>query len=94
MLQCITHGAWVESDLPMLDAYNGLVYTYTDVIDIKSEENLLQIKPIDNLCKCPTCVNGLTRAYLHHLYMHTPLLCQRLLMQHNAYMIFNFVLLH
>ena len=34
-------------------------------------------------CVCPTCQQGFTKAYLHHLLQNTPLLAQRFLIAHN-----------
>lgn len=54
--------------------------------------DLLNPKPhqvIDENCQCPTCAQGLTQAYLQHLFFNTPLLCYRFLIQHNAYFYLN-----
>lgn len=37
-------------------------------------------------CQCESCQQGFTRAYLHHLFQHTPMLAQRYLMMHNMYL--------
>lgn len=76
---------YIESDRPVLDAYQGLVYDQTLAFSLKDETQGLQFEVIDRTCQCPTCTQEFTRAYLHHLYQHTPLLCQRLLIQHNVY---------
>ena len=76
---------YIESDRPVLDAYKGLVYDQTQAFSLEDEAQGLQFDVIDTTCQCPTCTQGFTRAYLHHLFEHTPLLCQRLLIQHNVY---------
>ena len=74
-----------ESNVPAEDAYFGRVYTHEGVIELQNNIYATQFEPIDSTCSCPTCKQKLTRAYLHHLLEHTPLLCQRLLIQHNVY---------
>ncbi len=73
-----------ESNTPAEDAYFGKVYTHEGVIELPNNIYATQFEPIDSTCHCPTCTQKLTRAYLHHLLEHTPLLCQRLLIQHNV----------
>lgn len=73
---------YIESDKPSEDAYKGLVYSRDGVINLGESKNHT-FDVIESSCKCPTCQQKLTSAYLHHLYMNTPLLCQRFLIQHN-----------
>ncbi|MBA2650038.1 MAG: queuine tRNA-ribosyltransferase [Legionella sp.] len=75
----------IESDKPANEAMQGRVYTQSGVIDILDNQYELSFEPIDPNCTCPTCAHQLTKAYLHHLLVHTPLLCQRFLIQHNVY---------
>lgn len=74
----------VESDRPAQDAVCGRVYYRDGVLAIDDAAMAHEHQPIDSECPCPTCRQGLTRAYLHHLLQHTPLLAQRFLVQHNA----------
>lgn len=76
---------YLESDLPARDAIQGIIYHHEGDYLVKDEDQALQFNLIDSNCLCPTCSQGLTRAYLHHLLEHTPLLCQRFLVQHNIY---------
>lgn len=76
---------YVESNQPALDGYHGIVYEKSNSFSVQDETQRLQFEVIDCACGCPTCRQGFTRAYLHHLFQHTPLLCQRLLIQHNSY---------
>ncbi|WP_019218200.1 tRNA-guanine transglycosylase [Legionella tunisiensis] len=79
------YNVWhVESDKPARDAMRGRVYSQEGVIDILDSRQAEDYRPIAN-CSCPTCQQLFTRAYLHHLIMHTPLLCQRFLIQHNVH---------
>ncbi len=74
---------YLESDKPANDAYHGLVYHRDEVITVQDASEALEFSVIDPTCDCPTCQQQLTRAYLHHVYEHTPLLCYRFLIQHN-----------
>ena len=76
---------YVESDVPARDAYIGNVYTESSVITLPNDGCKTEFVEIDKNCKCPTCSQKLTKAYLHHLLEQTPLLCQRYLIQHNIY---------
>jgi queuine tRNA-ribosyltransferase len=84
MLELISQGAhYVESDKPASDAIAGEVYCNEETISLQNKEQSMQFELIDKNCKCPTCSQQFTRAYLHHLLEQTPLLCQRFLVQHN-----------
>lgn len=82
---------FLESDRPAFDACKGLVYTENGVVSITDREFEYLFEPLDSICICPTCEQKLTAAYLHHLFEHTPLLCQRLLIQHNVYFCQNMI---
>jgi queuine tRNA-ribosyltransferase len=77
--------AYIESDIPAREACLGRVYCGEGVISIDNAEFAMQFEVIDKDCLCPTCTQLFTRAYLHHLLGQTPLLCQRLLVQHNIH---------
>lgn len=76
---------YIESDKPAQDAFQGQVYSDTSILDIRNEQTQMQFDLIEPKCHCPTCSQRLTKAYLHHLFLHTPLLCQRFLIQHNVF---------
>ncbi|MCW8451395.1 tRNA-guanine transglycosylase [Legionella quinlivanii] len=75
----------VESDQPAADALSGKVYAGMEVLNLQDEIWRMDHQPIDKHCGCSACQQGLTRAYFHHLLQHTPLLCQRFLIQHNIH---------
>ncbi|WP_115701187.1 tRNA-guanine transglycosylase [Legionella sainthelensi] len=81
--------AFVETDEPAKAALQGKVYTQSGTIDLTDLNTQMQFEPIDIKCICPTCSQRFTRAYLHHLLQHTPLLCQRFLIQHNVFYVQN-----
>ena len=78
-----------HSNQPAKDARLGLIYTFqgksTYLITDKQYE--MDFSILDSACACPACKDGFTRAYFHHLYVHTPLLCQRWLVMHNKWVI-------
>lgn len=76
---------FIESDEPAKAALHGKVYTQSGTIDLTNLSTQMQFETIDAECICPTCSQQFTRAYLHHLLQHTPLLCQRFLIQHNVF---------
>ena len=84
MVELMSQGAqYTESDKPASDALAGEVYCNEGVISLQNYEQSMQFELMDKHCTCSTCSQQFTRAYLHHLLAQTPLLCQRLLVQHN-----------
>lgn len=81
--------AYYLSDKPANDGFLGYVYTSSGRQSITAVDNVSNFSVLDVACACPTCQQKFTRAYLCHLYQHTPLLCQRLLIQHNVYAALN-----
>lgn len=77
--------AFIESDEPAKAGLQGSVYSAQTVLDLKDNAAESQFELIDSNCVCPTCNQKLTKAYLHHLFLHTPLLAQRFLIQHNVF---------
>ncbi len=75
----------LETDTPAADACRGMVYCSEGELSLSDVLYAKQFSAIDEACHCLVCSQGFTRAYLHHLFQHTPLLCQRLLVQHNVF---------
>lgn len=82
---------WVESDSPSQKAFSATVYTQEGEISLAQRTFDMQFEVIEQHCACPTCEQKLTKAYLHHLFHHTPLLCQRFLVQHNWFWLSQFL---
>lgn len=80
---------FMETDAPAKDASLGKVYCSEGEISLQDIHYATEFSVIDSNCQCPTCLQQLSRAYLHHLYEHTPLLCQRFLIQHNIFYCLN-----
>lgn len=83
--------SYIESELPSDQGLNAFVYADDEVVDLKDSMHALSFTELSTQCQCSTCSAKLTRAYLHHLYAHTPLLAQRFLIQHNAHFVQNLV---
>lgn len=75
----------LESDMPAQQAMLGQVYSQKGIVNLKESDMALSFEPIDVDCSCSACKGKFTRSYFHHLLEHTPLLCQRFLIQHNAH---------
>ena len=69
---------------PANDAISGLIYRIRgDNFSICDSKYALDFTKLDEHCECPACSEQYTRAYFHHLFQHTPLLCHRWLIMHN-----------
>lgn len=80
---------FIETNEPAQAALEGKVYSRAGDVDLMDAKTQMQFELIDSDCVCPTCSQQFTRAYLHHLLQHTPLLCQRFLIQHNVFYVQN-----
>jgi queuine tRNA-ribosyltransferase len=76
---------FLESNEPAEAGMQGKVFSQKGIVDLTQDMVAMQFEGIDKECTCPTCSQQFTKAYLHHLFIHTPLLCQRFLIQHNVY---------
>lgn len=74
---------WLETDRPAKDALNGIGYQAAEKINILDTIYSEDFTSLAAGCVCPTCQQGFTKAYLHHLLQNTPLLAQRFLIAHN-----------
>jgi queuine tRNA-ribosyltransferase len=81
--------SYVESNRPADDAYRGIAYQKAGVLKITEEQYQMQFETLEFDCGCSTCNQKLSKAYLNYLFQSTPLLCQRLLIQHNIWMVSN-----
>lgn len=79
----ITHDETVRTNPAAEDAIAGLVYTNEGKVSLQDVRFEKDFQVLDDNCVCEACSQGLTRAYLHHLYQATPLLCKRWLVMHN-----------
>jgi queuine tRNA-ribosyltransferase len=70
--------------LPTRNARNGMLFTSRGKISIKQAQYSEDPKPIDEACRCYTCLNY-SRAYLRHLYLSNEILSSRLNTLHNIF---------
>lgn len=70
--------------LPTRNARNGMLFTTTGKLMIKQAQYAEDPRPIDEACRCYTCLN-FSRAYLRHLYLSNEILSSRLNTIHNIY---------
>jgi queuine tRNA-ribosyltransferase len=80
---------FIETDEPVKAGFQGKAYSQQGEIDLTSQATEMQFEIIDAACTCPVCAQKFTKAYFHHLIEHTPLLCQRFLIQHNVFWMAN-----
>ncbi len=71
--------------MPTRNARNGQAFVDHGRVVIKQARYKNDGLPIDPACRCYTCTNGFSRAYLRHLYMAKEILCHRLLSIHNLH---------
>jgi queuine tRNA-ribosyltransferase len=83
LVSCKKH--LIETDRPSKDGLEGIIYNSEGLLNILGQERQEEHFAIDESCQCNTCTSKFTRAYLHHLLLHTPLLAERYLIQHNIY---------
>jgi queuine tRNA-ribosyltransferase len=70
-----------------LDTMSGRVYQGKELYSILDPQYEMNFSPLALDCDCQACQQGVTRAYIHHLLPHTPLLAQRYVMMHNMWQI-------
>ena len=76
--------------LPTRNGRNGGVYTTRGKIQIPSAEFKEDLRPLDECCGCPVCLNH-TRAYVRHLFATKEMLGGILASMHNIYFLTNVV---
>ncbi|MFQ6071193.1 MAG: tRNA guanosine(34) transglycosylase Tgt [Methanosarcinales archaeon] len=79
-----------DSVFPTRNARHKSAFTNDGSISLRKEIFSSDFTPIEEECKCYTCINY-TKAYLHHLFKEYELLVMRLVSIHNIYFIQNLV---
>lgn len=70
--------------MPTRNARHGHAFTWDGCRNLLNAKYVLDEKPLDETCDCPTCRN-FTRAYIHHLFKSGEMLAMRLCVMHNIY---------
>ena len=53
--------------MPTRNARNGHLFTRFGDLKIRNARHREDMRPLDETCRCHTCAQGFSRAYLHHL---------------------------
>ena len=70
--------------LPTRSGRTGQAFTWSGVVNIRNSRHKDDPRPLDESCKCPTCL-GYSRAYLYHLVQAKEILGAILMTWHNLY---------
>ena len=70
--------------LPTRSGRTGQAFTWNGVVNIRNSRHKDDPRPLDETCKCPTCL-GYSRAYLYHLVQAKEILGVILMTWHNLY---------
>ena len=70
--------------IPTRNGRKGQLFTWSGTINLRNEAYKEDFLPVDETCKCYTCLN-FSRAYLRHLFHSAELLGLRLGSLHNLY---------
>ena len=85
IVNAVSHGIdMFDCVMPTRNARNGMLFTRHGDVKIKNAQYRLDLRPLDESCKCYTCRN-FSRAYLHHLHRLKEILGARLNTIHNLH---------
>jgi queuine tRNA-ribosyltransferase len=70
--------------LPTRSGRTGQAFTRRGTVNIRNARHIDDSRPLDDLCRCPTC-QGFSRAYLHHLSRAGEILSAVLMTTHNLH---------
>ncbi|KAK0226115.1 tRNA-guanine(15) transglycosylase-like protein [Armillaria fumosa] len=71
LLVCVALGVdMADCVFPTRTARFGVALTHTGPLNLKLSKHEADMKPIDESCPCPTCTDGTSRAFLHHIVTH------------------------
>ena len=71
--------------MPTRNARNGHVFTRHGVVRIRNAQHTCDTAPLDPECRCYTCAQGFSRAYLRHLDRCDEMLGCQLMTIHNLH---------
>ncbi|MEG1385289.1 MAG: tRNA guanosine(34) transglycosylase Tgt [Oscillospiraceae bacterium] len=71
--------------MPARNGRHGHLFTWDGILNINNAKYERDSKPIDEMCGCPVCRKGYSRAYLRHLFKAKEMLALRMAVQHNLY---------
>ena len=89
ILEAVARGVdFFDCVLASRNARHAHLFTENGVMHLKNAKYVLDDKPLDENCKCPTCQHY-SRAYIHHLFKAKEMLAMRLSVMHNLYFFNN-----
>lgn len=70
--------------MPTRNARHATIFTWKGIMHATNAKYMLDERPLDEECDCPTCRN-FSRAYIRHLFKANEQLAGRLCVEHNLY---------
>lgn len=70
--------------MPTRNARHATIFTWKGIMHATNAKYILDERPLDEECDCPTCRN-FSRAYIRHLFKANEQLAGRLCVEHNLY---------
>ncbi|KIK67384.1 hypothetical protein GYMLUDRAFT_69568 [Collybiopsis luxurians FD-317 M1] len=71
LLVCVALGIdMADCVFPTRTARFGVALTHSGPINLRLGKHATDFIPIDSTCPCPTCKDGTSRAFLHHVVTH------------------------
>ncbi len=71
--------------IPTRNARNGQVFTRNGKLVVRNARHRQERGPIEPGCECPACKQGVSLAYLRHLFVANEILAHRYLTLHNLH---------
>ena len=71
--------------LPTRTARTGTAFSNEGRINLKNARFRDDERPLDEVCGCPACAGGFSRAYIHHMVRQKEMLGSILISEHNIY---------
>jgi len=90
LVEGVAHGVDLfDCVLPTRNARNAHLFTRFGDIKLRNARYRADALPIDETCRCYTCSNGFSRAYLQHLERCSEMLAPMLASIHNLHYYLN-----
>jgi len=71
LLVCVALGVdMADCVFPTRTARFGVALTHSGPLNLRLSKHSRDLRPIDDICPCPTCCDGTSRATLHHIITH------------------------
>ena len=85
ILEAVHRGVdFFDCVMPSRNARHGNLFTWKGKLNVLNEKFIMDDKPIDEDCQCPSC-RRYSKAYIRHLFKARELLGMRLCVLHNLY---------